>query len=119
PTRGGFSKYSPKRIDMMIRDITVAASDKINRGLEILSVQPEGTTADLVAVKDLIDQARFVAPNGIKAGDMTQGQWNAINEKLETIEKFHRNWENNRDADLLRQSAEIFEEIARGLEKTM
>ena len=118
PTRGGFSKYSPKRIDMMIRDIAVAASDKINRGLEILSVQPEGTTADLVAVKDLIDQARFVAPNGINAGDMTQAQWDTINGQFKTIENLHNEWLKNQAVDLLKQSAEIFEEIAEGLEKT-
>ncbi|MBC2715578.1 MAG: hypothetical protein HF978_09730 [Desulfobacteraceae bacterium] len=119
PTRGGFSKYSPKRIDIMIRDIAVAASDKINRGIEILSIQPEGTKADLVEVKDLINQARFVAPNAIKAGDITQAQWNTINEQLEIIEKLHADWENNQDVDLLKQSAEILEKIAEGIEKGM
>jgi outer membrane protein assembly factor BamB len=119
PTRGGFTKYSPKRIDMMIRDIAVAASDKINRGIEIFNIQPEGTTADLVEVKDLINQARFVAPNGIEAGDISREQWNVINEKLETVEKLHLNWENNQDVNLLKQSVKILKEIAEGIEKGM
>ncbi len=111
PVRGGLSKYSPKRIDIMLRDIAVAASGKINRGIDILSIQPEGTKTDLAEVKDLINQARFVAPKAITTGDITQEQWNTINGKFENIEELHCDWQKNRDVDLLKQSIKLLDEI--------
>ena len=112
PTRGGMTKYSPRRIDLLIRDIAVAASDKINRGIKIWDIQPEGTKADLAEVKDLISQARFVAPRAIETGDISQEQWNKINGKFEIVEKLHHDWQNNHKTQYLKRSVKILEEIA-------
>ena len=117
PTRGGMTKYSPHRIDLLLRDIAVAASDKINRGIDLLSIQPEGTRADIAEVKDLINQARFVAPKAITTGDITQEQWNTINGKLETVEKLHHDWQSNQREEPLRRSIKLLNDIADGIEK--
>jgi len=97
----------------------VAASGKINRGIDILSIQPEGTKTDLAEVKDLINQARFVAPKAITTGDITQEQWNTINGKFENIEELHCDWQKNRDVDLLNQSIKLLDENTDGIEKKM
>ena len=117
PTRGGMTKYSPHRIDLLLRDIAVAASDKINRGIDLLSIQPGGTRADIAEVKDLINQSRFVAPKAITTGDITQEQWNTINGKLETVEKLHHDWQSNQREEPLRRSIKLLNDIADGIEK--
>ena len=116
PTRGGMTKYGPRRIDLMLRDISVAAADRINRGVDIYDIQPLGTKADLAAVADLISQARMVAPRGIKAGDISTSSWNIINRDLEMVEKLHKDWQNNQDMNLLKQSADVLEKMATRLE---
>ncbi len=116
PIRGGVAKYSPRRFDLMLRDIAVAASDRIQRAIEIFEIQPEGTEADLVEVQELMNQARMVAPLGIKAGDVSEAEWMEINQKLGMAEKLQKNWQNNQDVDLLNQSVEIFEGIVTRLE---
>ncbi len=115
PVRGGLSKYSPKRIDIMLRDIAAAASDKTVRALEISQVQPEGTLADLKENKDLFNQARFVAPKAIKDGDMTEIQWQTINQNLMKVEANYTEWERTQKKEVLKNAVDILEEIVKGL----
>ena len=91
-TRGGMTKYSPIRLDLMLRDIIYAASNKLERGISILAVQPEGTQADLDEVMDLITQARSISDRGISRGDFTEPSWLAIDRQFRTVEDHFERW---------------------------
>ncbi len=116
PAKGGMTKYGPRRIDLLLRDIAAASSDRIQRAIEIYAIQPEGTKADLADVKDLILQAKMVAPSGIKAGDITQELWNEIKQDFNDVITLHADWSRSHGLDELKKSATIMAGIAKRLE---
>ena len=116
PTSGGMSKYGPRRIDLMLRDIAVSAAHRIERAITIYQFQPEAVKVDLIEVEDLINQAISVAPGGIAAGDISKVDWKWIEHELAVVKKLHAEWQHPNGTSKLEVSAKKMQAIAHRLE---
>ncbi len=112
PARGGMTKYGPRRIDLMLREIASASSDRIRRAIEIFEIQPEGTIEDLSEVKALIQQAKMIAPRGIKRGDITAALWQETESALNEVITLHISWSSSHNMAELKKSATIMADTA-------
>jgi outer membrane protein assembly factor BamB len=84
---GGITKYGTQRADLLIRDAVCAAEDRAANASSYRSVCSDSAQADIVQIRDLIDQARGVAPKAIEDGDLTASQWARIDKELGKAER--------------------------------
>lgn len=87
PITGGIAKFSPQRLDLLIRDAVCAGEDRAQNAFDNRSVCPDSAVADITQLRELIDQARTVAPRAIAARELTTEEWAKIDEELKKAER--------------------------------
>jgi len=78
PLTGGITKYAPKRLDLLIRDIACAAADRAANAHTNLAICPDSADADVTQILALIDQALTTGPQAVTDGDLTTGEWSTL-----------------------------------------
>jgi len=78
PLKGGITKYAPKRLDLLVRDIACAAADRAANAHVNVTTCPESADADVTQILALIDQALAAGPQAVADGDLTAGDWNTL-----------------------------------------
>ena len=75
PLTGGVGKYGVRRLDLLIRDATCAASARALNASNHAGTCPDSAEADIRQIRHLISQSRRVSAKAIAAGDLTPEQW--------------------------------------------
>lgn len=78
PVKGGITKYAPKRLDLLIRDIACAAADRAANAHTNLAICPDSADADVTQILALIDQALAAGPQAVADGDLTAVDWTGL-----------------------------------------
>jgi hypothetical protein len=78
PLTGGITKYAPKRLDLLVRDIACAAADRAANAHANVGICPDSADADVTQILALIDQALTAGPQAVADGDLTTGAWSTL-----------------------------------------
>jgi F0F1-type ATP synthase epsilon subunit len=87
PVIGGITKWTPERLDLLVRDAVCATEDRARNAAANRKKCPESARADIQQIEELIAQARSAAPFAIEDGDLTASDWAKINKELTKAEK--------------------------------
>jgi len=82
PLVGGIGKYAPRRLDLLVRDAACAAADRAANALAVCAVCPGSANADLVQIRELIEQAIGAGDQAVADGDLAAGQWGLLETSL-------------------------------------
>jgi outer membrane protein assembly factor BamB len=86
PLVGGIGKYAPRRLDLLVRDAACAAADRAANAHVVCAVCPDSATADLVQIRELIEQAIDAGDQAMADGDLTGAQWGLLETSLLTAQ---------------------------------
>jgi hypothetical protein len=78
PLTGGITKYAPKRLDLLVRDIACAAADRATNAHTNLALCPDSADADVTQILALIDQALTAGLQAVADGDLTAVEWTGL-----------------------------------------
>jgi len=82
PLVGGIGKYAPRRLDLLVRDAACAAADRAANANAVRGVCPSSASADLVQIRELIEQALGAGNRAMADGDLTAAQWGLLETSL-------------------------------------
>ncbi len=111
PIIGGTTKYGQLRTDLVIRDAACAAEARARNAFANRKVCPASGKADVTQLRELIAQAREVAPIAIGAGDLKVREWIRINRNFRKAERKLATGK----LQLLRPAANAFRRVCRAL----
>ncbi|MEO0549551.1 MAG: PQQ-binding-like beta-propeller repeat protein [Pseudomonadota bacterium] len=87
PLVGGIQKYTPIRLDLLIRDALHAAADRAsNVAMNGLDWSDELKSIEVRQITILIDQSRTASLKAIADGELTPSKWDTIEVYLNTAE---------------------------------
>jgi len=86
PLVGGIGKYAPRRLDLLVRDAACAAADRAGNAHAVYEVCPDSSSADLVQIRELIEQAIDAGTRAMADGDLTAAQWGLLETSILTAE---------------------------------
>ncbi len=78
PIEGGIRKFSPRDLDLLVRDGVCAARDRAGNAAAHQGSCPDAAAADAGQIADLIAQARRTGPRAISRGDLSAPKWSRI-----------------------------------------
>lgn len=88
PLTGGITKYAPKRLDLLVRDIACATADRAANAHANTATCPTSADADVTQILALIDQALTAGPQAVADGDLTTGDWSTLEALLSNGQAF-------------------------------
>ncbi len=86
PVIGGITKFRPIHQDLTIRDALWAAANRASNTAQYAGSHQKVVKADIFQIRQLLEQCQIVAPEALKAGDLSQSKWQTINNLLEDVE---------------------------------
>jgi outer membrane protein assembly factor BamB len=86
PLTGGVGKFGAGRLDLLIRDAVCAASARASNAFQHAGTCVASAEADVRQIRNLIDQCRRSSIKAIADGDLTAGDWAALDGYLTAAE---------------------------------
>ncbi len=86
PIVGGVSKFTPVRLDLLVRDAVCAAADRALNAHAVSGTCPDSAAADILQIHELIAQCRGGLTCAVAAGDLTQTEADNIEALLVSAE---------------------------------
>jgi outer membrane protein assembly factor BamB len=86
PVIGGITKWTPERLDLLVRDAVCATEDRARNADENRVVCPESAVADIQQIEELIDQVYAAGPKAVAAGDLSDEDWDEIDKQIDSAE---------------------------------
>ena len=75
---GGVRKWTPERLDLLIRDAACAASARALNAFNNAGPCPDSAEADIRQIRNLINQSRRSSAKAIADGDLTPSDWTTL-----------------------------------------
>lgn len=75
---GGVRKWTPERLDLLIRDAACAASARALNAFNNAVACPASAEADIQQIQTLIDQSRSSSAQAIADGDLAAADWTTL-----------------------------------------
>ncbi len=79
---GGIRKWPAERLDLLFRDATCSAADRVANSVTVQGICPESASADIRQAKILIEQSKDAGMSAVERGDMPLSTWDAISPEL-------------------------------------
>ena len=87
PLRGGITKFVPQRFDLLMRDAACAGEARALNAWENQALCPDAAAADIVQIRELIEQIRAASGRAIADGNLTAWRWRHFDRRLNRAEK--------------------------------
>ena len=78
PLIGGIARYKPIRNDLLVRDASCAAADRLENGNNVSKLFPESAAADIRHAQILINQSKRALDRAVLDKDLSRVKANAI-----------------------------------------
>ncbi len=105
---GGITKFSAKRLDLLIRDAACVAADRAANAYSVHTVCPDSVNADIKQIEQLIKQCQNVSAKAIENNDPIHEEWEQIDADLEKAK-------NNLTTGMLADAVQYLENICKRL----
>ena len=85
PVAGGITKFKPIHRDLIIRDALWASANRSRNAATFVDTHLAEAEADIFQIRQLLEQCYRTAPDALKEGSLSKGDWEQISEIIDRV----------------------------------